>query len=103
MSSDSFDCTFIEVSRISKQATCDVEGMLQSLKGLIEEGELGALPKLEDARLGVLVEGLHPAVMGRGISVVDMVLEDNDIRVLNDFSIGGGENRCRGWLRAGGP
>jgi hypothetical protein len=79
VSSDLVNNIIVEVARISKQTAWNVISVLEPIVDLLEEGELGALLELHLLVLGVKVEVLHPVVVGVGMVISHMVLEDNNV------------------------
>lgn len=83
VSSELVNHSVVEVARVAQKAAGNVVGVLEASEGIVEHGELRALPELELPALGGLVQLHHPAVMGRGVLGLYMVLELDNVRVVN--------------------
>jgi hypothetical protein len=81
MPSDGLDRLVIEMARVSDQSTDDVVCVLEAIENLLCEGELRSLPQLGAFALALCVDVLHPAVVLLGVAVLDVLLENNHVRV----------------------
>lgn len=79
MSSDLLDDILVKVAGVSKKAIRDVEGVLHSLKDIVDRWQQGPLTKLVLLDLECGVNVLHPLVVQCSSIVLDVVLEDDDI------------------------
>ena len=92
MSPDLLDHVFVEVTRITHQRSSDIESVLEAEVHLVTQAKERPLLQLGAGELRV-VDVLHPHVMSRGGIILDMLLENDDIRVGNLLSICSRENR----------
>lgn len=78
---DRLDDVLVKVAGIAHEAASDVVCVLHAIEDGIDDGELGALTQLHLATLHIGVQVLDPVVVLDGQSLVDVVLEDDDVRV----------------------
>jgi hypothetical protein len=83
MSADLLDDGVIEVAGVTQEITSDIVCMLEALEDVGCDGELRSLPKLGSLILAVEVDVLHPAVVIRGSSLADVLLEHYDVGIRN--------------------
>lgn len=93
MSSDLLDDGVIEMARVAQETTSDIVGMLEALEDIGRDRELRPLSKLGSLVLAVEVDVLHPAVVVRGRSLGNVLLEDDDVRIRDLNRVCGGEQR----------
>jgi len=79
MSSDLLDDGVIKMARVTQEIAGNIVCMLDALKDIGRDRELGSLSKLGPLGLALNVDVLHPAVMIRGGSLGNVLLEDDDI------------------------
>ena len=84
MSSDFLNDRVIKLAGVAQEVPRDIVRMLDSVEDSRGEWELRPLSKL----CPLSVEILHPGVMISRCNLVDMLLEDDDIRVGDMFGIG---------------
>lgn len=89
VSADLLDDLFIEVARVSCHSARNIIGVLETGKGRIKEGHLGAFPQIG---LGG-VEVLDPAMVSFGTTSGHVVLEDDDVGVWKVVGVDRGEDR----------
>lgn len=82
----------VKVAGVALEALANVEGVLQTSKGLVCEGS-GALSQLKALLLAMAVDVLDPGVMIRRSSLINVVLELDDVRVRNGLGLDGAEDR----------
>lgn len=92
MVSDLLDHGLVKVASIALEGITDVKGVLQAREGLVCERN-GALSQLEALSLALLVCVLKPHVMVAGSSMINMVLELDDVRVWDGLGIDGAQDR----------
>jgi hypothetical protein len=93
MTTELLDDSIVKVAGVAQEATCNVVGVLETIKGLVEERDLGSLLQLQ---LAVLVSGVDagdPRVMGGSLGLLDMVLELDDVRAGNGLGVGRSQER----------
>ena len=83
MSADLLDDGVIEVARVTQEITGNIVCMLKTFKDIGRKRELRSLSKLGSLVLVVEVDVLHPAVVIRGSSLGDVLLEDDDVGTRN--------------------
>jgi predicted transcriptional regulator len=71
----------VKVTRVALESSGNVECVLQTIVDSLDQGLLRTLAELELGAERLLVNILHPVVVGSSITVVDMVLEGNQVRV----------------------
>lgn len=81
----------VKVAGVALEALADVEGVLQTSKGLVCEGS-GALSQLKALLLAMAVDVLDPGVMIRRSCLINVVLELDDVRVRNGLGLDGAED-----------
>lgn len=92
MSSDLLDGIFIKVARVSHHPW-DAVCVLETLVELLLEAYLVSLLELSLHHL-LLVDILHPALVGLGPSICYMALEDDHVVVGDGLRVGGGVDWC---------
>lgn len=81
----------VKVAGVALEALANVEGVLQTSKGLVCEGS-GALSQLKALLLAMAVDVLDPGVMIRRSGLINVVLELDDVRVRNGLGLDGTED-----------
>ena len=87
MPSDLLNHVVVEVARVAKKAARNIVGVLQTFIDFCNEWYLRPLSKLDLGVLGRKVQSLDPVVMGSGIGLLHMILEDDDVRARDLLSI----------------
>jgi len=93
MSSDLLNDSVIKMARITQEIAGNIVCMLDALKYISSDRELGSLSKLSPLGLALGVDVLHPAVVVRGSSLGDVLLEDDNIGIRDFNRVGRGEER----------
>lgn len=83
MPANGLDGLLVEVTRVTENAAGNVVCVLQTLKDIGSDRELGALSQLHAVVLGLCVDALDPAVVVLCVLVLDVLLEDNHVVVGN--------------------
>lgn len=87
---DLLDGGIIEVTGVTEEASSDGVSVLQTIKDLAGEGRLATLPQLK--LTGLLVGGVdavEPHMVFRGMLIIDMLLELDNITVGDGLRVGG--------------
>ena len=79
--SDGLDRLVVKMTRVADQTADDVVCVLQAVKHLGGDGELGPLSQLHAFALLLCVDALHPAVVLLCMAVLDVLLEHDHVRV----------------------
>jgi hypothetical protein len=80
VSPDLLDGLVIEMARVAHQRA-DVVCVLEALEVIGRQRGLGPLAQLHAVALALGVDALDPAVVALGIGVLDVLLEDDHVRV----------------------
>ena len=75
---DGINDRLVKVTRVALEAR-HVVCVLETVKDSLEEGSLRSLAELELGVQGLLVDVLDPVVVSGGITVVDVILESNEV------------------------
>lgn len=79
MSSDLLNDLVIEVPGVTQEVASDVICVLETFEDIGGDWELGALSELSSLNFSLAVDVLHPAVVVRGGSLSDVLLEDDNV------------------------
>lgn len=85
MPSDLLERLLIEMTRVTHHTANDVVGVLETVEDLGGDGELGALAQLHALILSLCVDALHPLVVALCVLVLDVLLENDHVRVRDDL------------------
>lgn len=87
------DGGIVEVTCVTQEARSDGVGVLQTIIDLGGEGRLATLPQLELTGLLVgRVDAVEPDMVLRGMLVIDMLLEFDNVTVGNGLRVGRGKD-----------
>lgn len=89
--SDLLDHGLVKVAGVALEGLTNVKGVLQAREGLVCEGN-GSLSQLHALILALGVGVLNPNVVVGSSTLVDVVLELDDVRVWDGLGIDGAEN-----------
>jgi len=92
VSADGLDGLVVKVTRVADHATDDVVCVLETIKDVGCDGELGALSQLHALALALGVDALDPLVVLLCVALLDVLLEDDHIRVGHLLGVGGGHD-----------
>lgn len=92
MSPDLLNDLVVKVTGVTQQATGDVVGVLETLKEIVCNGELRTLAELGPLVLAGSVDVLDPGVVGGRVGVLDVLLEDDNVRVWNLLGVDRGDD-----------
>lgn len=92
VSPDLLNGLVIEVAGVAQEASDDVVGVLETLEDVGGQRELGALPQLHAVLLVLCVDVLDPTMVVVDICSLDVLLEDDHVRVGDLFGVDGGED-----------
>lgn len=87
MSADGLDGLLVKVTGVAEDATGDVVCVLETVKDVGSDGELGALLQLHAVGLGLCVDALDPVVVGLCVLMLHVLLEDNHVAVGNGLGL----------------
>lgn len=91
---DLLDGGIVEVTGVAEEASTNRVGVLQTIKDLSSEGRLATLPQLELTCLLVgRVDAVKPDVVLRGMLIIYMLLELDDVTVGESLCVGRGQER----------
>lgn len=90
--SDLLDNGLVEVASIALETITNLEGVLHALEDIIDNGDLAALSQLKALLLAIAVDVLDPSLVLRGRTVINVVLELDDVRVRDGISINGAQD-----------
>ena len=78
---DRLDDVLVKVARVTHEGSSNVVCVLHALKDGVDDGHLGALSQLHLAGLHRRVQILDPAMVFGSERLVDVILEDDNVRV----------------------
>jgi hypothetical protein len=81
------DYSIVKVARVAHERAGNVVGVLQAVKGIVNERELVTFPELELPALVGIVQIVHPGVVGGGMLLLYMVLELDNVGIWNVLGI----------------
>ena len=87
MTADLLDDRFIEVTRVAKELSDDVIGVLQTTEGGYRK--LGSQAPLHLHCFAIMMGALNPSMMLAGGGMGDVLLKYHDIRVWKDLGVHG--------------
>lgn len=87
MPADGLDGCVIEMTRVAHQSTDNVVCVLETIKDVLSHRELRTLAQLHTLILALGVDVLDPAVVVLDVVVLDVLLEDNHVRVGDGFGV----------------